>query len=428
MQVEQADDWHRADRDHVWHPFDWADEEQLPLIERASGATLFAANGRTYIDAISSWWVNLHGHGHPAIAKAISDQAMELGHVIFSGFTHRPGIALSQRLLHAARMEGGKVFYSDNGSTAVEVSLKMAMQHAHIRCSGRNRVIAFEGAYHGDTFGAMSVGGRGTFSRPFNPFLFEVCLIPFPQKGKETAAMEAMRPLCDLQTLCFIYEPLVQGSAGMRMCSPVVLESLMQTVHSCGALCIADEVMTGFGRTGTFLASHQCGAEPDLICLSKGITGGFMPLGATLCSAAIHSVFEQGTGNLDRMFLHGHSYTGNPMACAAALASLKISIEPETLQSIDRINAAHESFVSEWLPTAPQGTQARICGTILAIEYPSATGGGYDDPLRQRIYRHHMVNGILLRPLGNVCYVLPPYCITDQELRAVYGSIRQFVP
>jgi adenosylmethionine-8-amino-7-oxononanoate aminotransferase len=202
----------------------------------------------------------------------------------------------------------------------------------------------------------------------------------------------------------------------------------MGIARACGALCIADEVMTGFGRTGTFLATQQCSEAADLVCLSKGITGGFMPLGATLCSGAVHAAFEQGTGNLERMFLHGHSYTGNPLACAAALASLTLTLSQQTETALARINATHRAFIAEWLPHAPTGTTARICGTILAIEYPATTGGGYADGLRQRMYSHHMRNGILLRPLGNVCYVLPPYCITGAELLAVYQSIMEFDP
>lgn len=421
-------DWNHADTEHVWHPFDWADDATLPIIERAKGSTLYASDGRTFIDAISSWWVNLHGHGNPTIASAIAEQAQRLEHVIFSGFTHRPGIELAQRLVQACNMIGGKVFYSDNGSTAVEVALKMAVQYSHIQGTKRHRIIAFEGAYHGDTFGAMSVGGRGTFSKPFETHLFNVCHIPFPEDGKEERAIAAMRQLCDADTLCFIFEPLVQGSAGMRMCSPDILTGLMTLAKACGALCIADEVMTGFGRTGTFLAMDQCGMVADLVCLSKGISGGFMPLGATVCSAPVHEAFEKGTGNLERMFLHGHSYTGNPMACAAALASLHLTLSEQTAMDLARINASHRNFVGQWMPHSPTGTKARICGTILAIEYPATTVGGYTDGLRQRMYRHHMNNGILLRPLGNVCYVLPPYCITGPELQSVYGSIQEFNP
>lgn len=415
---------HHLDASCVWHPFDWAEGVALPLIERAEAAWLYASDGRKYLDAISSWWVNLHGHAHPSIAKAVAHQAQMLEHVIFSGFTHRPAIELATRLLDASGMEGGKVFYSDNGSTAVEVALKMAMQWAYITGAKRNKVIAIEGAYHGDTFGAMSVGGRGTFSVPFEPFLFDVEFIPFPSEENAETSLAVMRQHCNEHTLCFIYEPLVQGSAGMRMYSPLVLSELMRLARQCGALCVADEVMTGFGRTGPLMASNLSNLRPNLLCLSKGITGGFMPLGATLCSGEVHNVFEQGTGRLDRMFLHGHSYTANPLACAAALASFKITTSESCMADRERINISHLNFITRYRSVFPEGTKTRVCGTILAIEYPSS--GGYADSLRHRLYAHHMANGILLRPLGNVSYVLPPYCITNEELELIYQSILGF--
>lgn len=424
LMAMESDRLQHIDSKCVWHPFDWADEAELPLIERAQGPWLYGSDGRKYLDAISSWWVNLHGHAHPAISQAIAQQAQQLEHVIFSGFTHRPAIELAKLLIDASGFEGGKVFYSDNGSTAIEVALKMAMQWAYINNSKRNRVIALEGAYHGDTFGAMSVGGRGTFSVPFEPYLFDVEFIPFPSDDNAETCLAAMRKLSDDRTLCFIYEPLVQGSAGMRMYSPQVLDELMHMAHRCGALCVADEVMTGFGRTGPLMASSQASLRPDLLCLSKGITGGFMPLGATLCSGEVHHFFEQGTGRLDRMFLHGHSYTANPLACAAALASFKITTSESCMADRERINISHLNFITTYRNVLPEGTKTRVCGTILAIEYPST--GGYADSLRHRLYAHHMANGILLRPLGNVIYVLPPYCISNEELAMIYRSILDF--
>lgn len=271
------------DKAYVWHPFTplkgWF--EPLP-VEKAEGVNLHLTDGRKIVDAISSWWVNIHGHAHPEIAKALFDQAMQLEHVIFAGFTHQPAVTLSERILQKAGDSFSKVFFSDNGSTAVEVALKMAIQYWENKGKPRRRFIALDGAYHGDTFGAMAVGERGPFTSPFHSFLFEVDFLQFPGEGNHDAALSAMKEsLAKGDVAAFIYEPLVQGAGGMRMYSPQILQELMTMAHDAEVLCIADEVMTGFHRTGTFLASDQVKEKPDLICLSKGLTSGTLPLALT---------------------------------------------------------------------------------------------------------------------------------------------------
>jgi len=420
-------DWPSRDRDSVWHPFTAIthDSENIPIV-RAEGVWLHAADGRRYMDAISSWWVNLHGHAHPYIAQRVAEQAATLEHVMFAGFTHRPAVELASRLLGHLPAQYSKVFYSDNGSTAVEVALKMAFQYWFNEDAPRTRVIALEDAYHGDTFGAMAVGGRGVFSEPFDPFLFHVDFIPAPVPGKEEEALARLEVLL-LQgdVASFIFEPLVLGTAGMQVYSAAVLDRMIALCRKHGVLTIADEVMTGFGRTGTLFATDQCTHRPDLICLSKGITGGFLPMGVTICTEAIYRAFwlrDDAKGRM-RTFLHGHSYTANPMACAAAVASLDLLEQEATWDSIRRITARHEAFAQEAVRL--NGVAAvRHKGVILAIEYRTPQHTGYFNSLRDRLYDHFMQRGIVLRPLGNIIYILPPYCITDQELDTIYQAIR----
>jgi adenosylmethionine-8-amino-7-oxononanoate aminotransferase len=422
-------DWPSRDRDSVWHPFTAIthDSENIPIV-RAEGVWLHAADGKRYMDAISSWWVNLHGHAHPYIAQRVAEQAATLEHVMFAGFTHEPAVELASRLLGHLPAQYSKVFYSDNGSTAVEVALKMAFQYWFNEDAPRTRVIALEDAYHGDTFGAMAVGGRGVFTEPFDPFLFHVDFILAPVPGREEEALARLEALLlKGDVASFIFEPLVLGTAGMQVYSAAVLDRMIALCQKHGVLTIADEVMTGFGRTGTLFATDQCTHRPDLICLSKGITGGFLPMGVTICTEAIYKAFwlrDDAKGRM-RTFLHGHSYTANPMACAAAVASLDLLEQDTTWDSIRRITAKHEEFSHEALKL--NGVAAvRHKGVILAIEYRTPQHTGYFNSLRDRLYDHFMQRGIVLRPLGNIIYILPPYCITDQELDTIYQAIRAF--
>lgn len=414
--------WKKADKRRIWHPFSPLAGKDPVLIKKAEGVYLYTNDGRKIIDAISSWWVNIHGHANKKIAKAIASQARQLEQVIFAGFTHKPAISLSRSLLKHLPKNQSKLFFSDDGSTSVEVALKIAVQYWHNKGVDRKRVIAFEGAYHGDTFGSMSVGSRGVFSLPFFPYLFDVKFIPFPQ-GDGSNSIEAMKEIISGETAAFIFEPLVQGAAGMRMYDPDVLDELIDIVRDKGGLCIADEVMTGFGRTGKMFASDYLKSKPDLFCLSKGLTGGFLPMGVTSVSEEVAAAFD--SSDVERTFFHGHSYTANPLACAAANASLKLLNNKRTQDAIERINERHRTFNKYFNPPKTV-KEVRIRGTIMAIEL-HAEDAGYTSSLKDTIYEFFMSRDILIRPLGNVIYVLPPYVINDEQLDQIYAAIKEFL-
>ncbi len=409
------------DFEHVWHPYDTLKLPEQILIKSAEGIFLKTDDGREIIDAISSWWVNLHGHGNPTIADAIAAQARSLEHVIFAGFTHEPAINLADQILEELKCGHTKAFFSDNGSTAVEVALKMALQFWFNKGKNRTKIIAIEGAYHGDTFGAMSVGGRTKFNQPFEQFLFDVAYIPLPdQENFDEVVSNFTNLVASNDIAAFIYEPLVQGASGMRMYAPQHLDILISLAHKNDVLCIADEVMTGFYRTGKFVASQYCDNKPDIICLSKGITGGFMPLGLTTCLPNIYDAFV--SDDPYKVFFHGHSYTGNPLACAAALASLSLLRLPDCLVNIQMIANEHDKFAKVIQAKFPNH-KIRHIGTILAIEIITNTPTSYFNELKEKLYFNFLKKNILLRPLGNVLYILPMYCITEQQLRIIYKVI-----
>jgi len=420
------DDLFQLDKELIWHPFTSLVGSPEPLlIQSASGVYLHTHDGRKIIDAISSWWVNLHGHGNPHIAKAIAEQAKTLEHVIFAGFTHEPAIRLAQALLRILPDNQSKVFYSDNGSTAVEVGLKMAFQYLYNNGIKKKKIIALKGAYHGDTFGAMSVGGRGPFTDPFSSYLFDVSFIDFPEAGREEQVLNECKALLNGDDVgAFIFEPLVQGASGMRMYSPAILDALLKEMHKHRVICIADEVFTGFGRTGKLFACRYLEQKPDIICVSKGITGGALPLGVTSCSEKITSAFA--SSDVTRTFFHGHSYTANPIACAAANASIELLLGEDCQQQISRISASHQDF-SETVNHHKNVKEVRSLGTILAVELKSEVESSYFNEMRKKIYPYFLERDILLRPLGNVIYVLPPYVITKDELNQVYRSITGFL-
>ena len=420
------DDLIALDRKNIWHPFSPLGVTQdIPTIISAKGVHLYTADGRKIIDAVSSWWVNLHGHCNPVIAKAIADQAHTLEHVIFAGFTHEPAIRLSDNLLSILPSDQQKIFFSDNGSTAVEVALKMAIQYWHNRGVKKTKIIALNGAYHGDTFGSMSVAERGLFTQPFFPYLFDATFIEFPDADNEKEVVAQFEKLIRLgDVAAFIFEPLVQAASGMRMYSPDVLDALISLANKHDVICIADEVFTGFGRTGRNFAIDHLKNKPDIIALSKGITGGFMPLGVTACSQKIIDAFDSSA--VEKTFFHGHSYTANPLACAAANASFQLLTEAECYEKIRSIERMHLTFAESI--TGHRSVEAvRVLGTILAIELKTAEETSYTNPARKRIYPFFLERNILLRPLGNVIYVLPPYVISDEELQLVYTTIREFL-
>ncbi|HEY9048684.1 MAG TPA: adenosylmethionine--8-amino-7-oxononanoate transaminase [Ohtaekwangia sp.] len=414
------------DKKNIWHPFTPLVGGVEPvMITAAEGVYLHTDDGRKIIDAVSSWWVNIHGHSNQTIAKAVAEQAGKLEHVIFAGFTHEPAIRLSKNLLSILPPNQSRIFFSDNGSTAVEVGLKMALQYWYNQGIPRKKIIAIDGAYHGDTFGSMSVGERGIFTNPFQSHLFETIFIDFPEAGREEHILEQFCELIeDGDVAAFIYEPLVQGAGGMRMYSASLLNDLLTEAQANDVICIADEVLTGFGRTGKYFASDYCLVKPDIMALSKGITGGTMPLGVTTCSDKIQEAFQ--TDDFLKTFFHGHSYTANPIACAAANASFNLLVAEECQQNIQRIASQHRAFASELLHHNAVAT-VRSLGTFLALEIKTDTKTSYENEIRKMIYPFFMERNVLLRPLGNIIYILPPYVITNEQLQEVYTVIRAFL-
>jgi len=419
-----------SDRDSkvIWHPFTQMKTAAPPIaIVRGEGARLYDESGNIYIDAIASWWMNLHGHAHPHIAAALKRQAETLEHVIFADFTHRPAVELAERLLAKLGHNQSRIFYSDNGSTAVEVGIKMCFQYWYNIGTPKTKIIAFEGAYHGDTFGAMSVGGRSSFSAPFEPFLFDVIFVEPPLPGHENASIAQLQKILidhENEIAGFIFEPIVQGSGGMRIYDAAPLDKMLELCIEQDIICIADEVMVGFGRTGKMWASDHLKYSPDIFCLSKGLTGGTMAFGATTCTSKIFDAFWS-DDKLKTLF-HGHSCTGNPLASSVALASLDLMEKPETWANIRRIENAHAAF-TEKLKSHRLAKNIRQMGVILAFDIHNKDETSYFNNLRDIIWKFFIDKRLLLRPLGNTVYVLPPYCITDQELAMVYQGIEDLL-
>ncbi len=413
-----------SDRKLIWHPFTHQKNAEDNLyIERAEGSWLYDDKGKKYLDGISSWWVNIHGHAHPKIAGAISAQASKLEHIIFAGFTHKPAIELAEKILPLLPGEFSKVFYSDNGSTATEVALKMAVQYWW-NTSGkhsRKKILAFRNSYHGDTFGAMSVSDRGIFTMAFHDMLFEVLFIDTPTNENLETTLKTIEEQGNNIT-CFIYEPIVQGAGGMKIYDAALLDRILEKAKQQGIICIADEVMTGFGRTGKLFASEYMGNKPDIICLSKGLTGGALPLSITACASWIHDAYVQ--DDKTKTFFHGHSYTANPIACAAAVASLELLTEPSCMLAIDRIAAAHKKFASDLLEQQLPLMNIRTIGTILAFEVEEGQHQ-YLNVAGNIIGRTALEKSLYIRPLGNTVYLMPPYCITANESTTMYSVLTE---
>lgn len=406
----------------IWHPYTQMKNAVPPVpIVRGEGSYLIAEDGTKYLDAVSSWWVNIHGHAHPYIAEKVSQQLRTLEHVIFAGFTHPSAVELAERLLGILPGNQSRVFYSDNGSTAVEVALKMCFQYWSNSGQARTRVLAFHNSYHGDTFGAMAVSSRSAFTKPFEQLLFEVDFIDTPGKENIDRLKEYISALAP-QLSAFIFEPLVQGAGGMYMYEARYLDELLSHCQKEGVLTIADEVMTGFGRTGQLFASDHLTAKPDLMCFSKGLTGGTMALGITSCVAKIYDAFLS-DDKLKTLF-HGHSFTANPIACSAALASLDILLLPETMENIQRIAGKHALFASS-IKNHCKIKDLRHTGTIIALEWETGDNTSYFNSLRDELYNFFLKEGILLRPLGNIIYIMPPYCVTNDQLDYIYIKIEE---
>lgn len=385
--------WAERDAQVLWHPYTQAELEPPPIaVVRGEGAWLVAEDNKRYLDAISSWWTCVHGHAHPRLVRALADQAATLEHVIFAGVTHPPAIELAERLTELLGLD--RVFYSDNGSTAVEVALKMAFQCWANRGERRTRFLKLEGAYHGDTVGAMSVGGVPLFHEAFGDLLFRADIY----EGEVPSDVAAV-----------IVEPMVQGAGGMLVQEPKFLQQLAKQCAKAGTLLIADEVMTGFGRTGKMFACEHARIRPDIVCLSKGLTGGVLPFAATVAREEIYQAFL--SQDPHRTFFHGHSYTGNPLGCAVALESLEIFDEEPLLE---RANAIGERIQSGLERLRGKVKDLRGLGSIRAVELPDADGG-YLAKVGLRMRSMALERGVLLRPLGNVLYALPPLCLTDAE-------------
>lgn len=391
----------------------------IPII-KGKGSLLFDENGKTYIDAISSWWVTLHGHAHPYIAEKIYQQALELEQVIFAGFTHRPAVTLAERLIPKLPGDFARIFYSDNGSTSTEVALKMAIQFWwNKEQKQRNKIIAFNNSYHGDTFGAMSVSDRSVFTLAFHDLLFDVIFIDTPTTENITA-LKATIDAHAAQTAAFIYEPLVQGAGGMNMYEPALLDQLLGKAKEHNIVCIADEVMTGFGRTGKLFASEYMENKPDIICLSKGLTGGTMALGVTACTDKIYQAYVN--DDALKTFFHGHSFTANPLACTAAIASLDLSETADCYTQIDWISAQQLQLADIIQKGDFPVKDIRTLGTILAFEITQGKKE-YLNEISSTITQKAMQSGIYIRPLGNTVYLMPPYCITSDEMSKVQQCI-----
>ena len=404
----------------VWHPFTQHGlEEPIPLIARAEGAALYAADGTRWIDAISSWWVVTHGHGHPRIMAAVRAQTERLDQLIFAGWTHEPAETLAAALAAITPEPLTRVFFSDSGSTSVEVALKMALGYWANLGAPRHRILVMEHSYHGDTIGAMSVGARGVFNQAYAPLLFDVGTIPYPAAEREQATLDALEAACREKPAAFIVEPLILGAGGMLMYGADILAEMRRICAQHDILFIADEVMTGWGRTGTLLACEQAGIAPDLMCLSKGLTGGSLPLAVTLASEAIFAAHW--STDRAKTFYHSSSYTANPIACAAANANLALWREEPVQARIDALGNAQAAQMAR-LADHPRLSGQRRLGTITAMDIV-VEDQGYLSGLAPRLIAFFRERGVLLRPLGNTLYVMPPYCTSADDLGQVYEAI-----
>jgi adenosylmethionine-8-amino-7-oxononanoate aminotransferase len=419
---------------NIWYPFTIIKDAPEPLkVVKGDGLWLELEDGRRIMDCISSWWVNLYGHAHPKIADAIAEQAHKLEQVIFADITHDPAEQVAKKLAELLPGQLNKVFYSDDGSTAVEVAMKMALQYWKNRGEKRKTFICFEGAYHGDTFGAMSAGDRSIFTEVFKELLFDVDFLPYPHtwmgdeeiEQKEEAVIEQLKKLLSDQPQKYagiMIEPLVQGAGGMRMCREKFLQELRAVCNEHNTLLLFDEVMTGFGRTGARFSADRAQVEPDIICLAKGLTGGFLPLSVTVASDEIYEVFN--SSDPMKTFWHGHSYTANPLGCAAAIASFELLEEHQPVFS--QMEEWHQEFFDQIIDH-PKVKNPRVKGTIAAFTIGGDEQDGYLHSITAIIKKRSIEEGLLLRPLGNVLYLMPPYCTTKRQLAEMYEKTEELL-
>lgn len=412
----------QRDQKHNWHPYtQHKTASPAVAITKGQGALLWDENGKEYIDAIASWWVNPYGHSNKYIADAIYKQLTSLEHILFGGFTHEPAVVLSEKLIEILPSNQRKLFYSDNGSTAVEVAIKAALQFHYNKGTTKTKIIAFEDAFHGDTFGAMAASGISLFTEAFQGSLLEVVRVPIPTKGNEDKALAVLNDFFATNACAaFIFEPLVLGAAGMVMYSPEVLDKMIALCKEHSVFTIADEVMTGFGKTGKTFATDYLVNKPDMMCLSKALTGGTIPMAITTFTQEIFDGFYD--EDINKALFHGHTFTANPTGCAAAIASLELLQTEEMQENLIRINKHHLDFESKII-NHPRVETTRVLGVIFALEIKSERKESYYGTLRNKLYNFFIENGVVLRPVGNIVYILPPYIITDTQLQKVYQTI-----
>ncbi len=412
----------------IWHPYTHQKNRELSIpIVKGNKALLYDDEGNKYIDAISSWWVNIHGHGNKYIAKKIYKQAKILEQVIFAGFTHKPAVRLAEKILKILPGNFSKIFYSDNGSTATEVAIKMSLQYWMNKGEeNRNKIVAFHHSYHGDTFGAMSISERGTFTLAFRDKLFEVIFIDTPGEKNIYQLQQEIEKYKN-EIACFIYEPLLQGAGGMRMYDANHLDELLSFMKKENIICIADEVLTGFYRTGSFFAGNYLQNKADIICLSKALTGGTMAMGITACTQNIYDEFV--SDDKMKTFFHGHSFTANPLTSTAALASLTLLQKKKRLARIEEIVNQQKNFLKELKSFEEKNVikNLRHLGTICAFEINTNESDNYLHNIGSSFTEYCLQNGVYLRALGNTIYIMPPYCITKKELKKVYTTVENFL-
>ncbi len=410
------------DSQYLWHPYTQHKTASAPIaITKGKGALLWDENGKEYIDAIASWWVNPYGHSNTLIADAIYKQLTTLEHVLFGGFTHEPAVEVAEKLVTILPNNQQKLFFSDNGSTAVEIAIKVALQYFFNKGEKRTTIIAFENAFHGDTFAAMAASGISLFTDAFQGMFIDVVRIPVPVVGQEEVSFSALaKALKNHDCAGFIFEPLVQGAAGMVMYEPAALDTLIQMCKANNVLTIADEVMTGFGKTGKTFASDYLVEQPDMMCLSKALTGGTIPMAITTFTQEIFDAFYD--EDINKALFHGHTFTANPTGCAAALASLELLQTPEMQANLVRVNAKHLAFEKR-VQSHPKVVTTRVLGVIFALEIKTESAASYYGNLRNKLYNFFIENGVILRPVGNIVYILPPYVITDEQLEKVYQVV-----
>ncbi len=412
------------DQRYLWHPLTQHKTHPGMLgITSAKGVFLHSEEGHSYIDAIASWYTCMYGHCNDFIIDRVQDQMRQLDQVVFSGFTHKPAIELAEALAKILPANQQKFFFSDNGSTAVEVAIKMAIQYHFNKGEKRNIMLALEEGFHGDTFGAMSVSGLSVYNGAFEDFFIKVIRLPRPTEDNIEELLHKAEVLLEENAIAgFIYEPLVQGAAGMKLIEACHLDPLLELMRNYGVLTIADEVMTGFGKTGSNFASDQIKHHPDLMCLSKALTAGLLPMGLTTCTREIFDAFY--SEEISKGFFHGHTYTANPLACTAASAALELLLTDEIQTDICRINQMHADFDAR-MKRHPKVGNSRYTGVIYALDL--AVSMQRYGKLRDTLYKKFMHKGVFLRPLGNTIYILPPYIITDDQLSKVYQSIEEVI-